>query len=148
MWHLYIILDWMNQIQWKYKKLCLYLPLHSMSPYNYIQKYVVFLKNLNNIQKTYSTHHSLCHCFQIQANMFSLSHRFIYLKTTFTTKRMFRAARGGSRPLDRRVSSSTASQTGCMRVSEQLLRRTTWHNGSSSRTDRRHQMSITESNFL
>lgn len=46
--------------------------------------------------------------------------RCISLKTTFTSNRMFRAARGDWRLLERRVSSSTASGTGCMRVRRDL----------------------------
>lgn len=69
--------------------------------------------------------HSMRNCFKMKTCSAS-SHRCTSLKTTFTTKQTFRAARGGSRHLDRRASSSMALQTGCMRVREQL--QTTWNN--------------------
>lgn len=49
-----------------------------------------------------------------------LLHRYISLKTTFTSNRMFRAAHGGLRLLDRKASYSMALRTGCMRVRKEL----------------------------
>ena len=63
--------------------------------------------------------------------------RYIYLKTTFTTRRMFRAARGGSRPLDKRGSSSMGSQTGCTRVRETPPAHTTGHTYQKPPTTRK-----------
>lgn len=103
----------MNQFQWEYENkmilsfyLSIMLPLHSILPYNdvwisYIHYNAVLITVCSLVFKL---------------KRFSLSHRYIYLKTTFTTKLMFRAAHGGSHLLDRRESSSTASRTGCMRV--------------------------------
>lgn len=50
----------------------------------------------------------------------TLFYRYISLKTTFTSNRMFRAARGGLHLLDRRASYLMALRTGCMRVRKDL----------------------------
>lgn len=51
-------------------------------------------------------------------NTSPLPHSYTYLKTTSTTRRMFRAAHGGSRLQGRRGWSSTASLTGSTKVRE------------------------------
>lgn len=58
-----------------------------------------------------------CLCLSIK----TLFHRYTSLKTTFTSNRMFRAARGGLRLQDWRGSSSMELQTGCMRVRRDLI---------------------------
>lgn len=63
----------------------------------------------------------------------TLFHRYISSKTTFTFNRMFRAAHGGLRLLDRRVSYPMALQTGCMRVRKDL--HLSWYNGTNILND-------------
>lgn len=66
------------------------------------------------------------------------------MKTIFTTKRMFRAAHGDSPLLDRRGSSSMASQTGCMRVREKLLK----HAGTMYLVEGQIVLDVTEKNSI